>query len=133
MIVALCVLGGIGWLMISEKEEYLVQRNFRLLKLWSQDLSSKIEGYQQVFRFSAKGILEEFHDKVEFGELKKDQVNRRRFLRTYQVHEKDSQTKETIDLEQNILLSIMAIIIGFGLLIWGAERFVHGASAIAKT
>ncbi|MCK5722992.1 MAG: calcium/sodium antiporter, partial [Gammaproteobacteria bacterium] len=26
----------------------------------------------------------------------------------------------------------MAIIIGFGLLIWGAERFVHGASAIAK-
>ncbi len=35
-------------------------------------------------------------------------------------------------MEQNILPSIMAIIIGFGLLIWGAERFVHGASAIAK-
>ena len=26
----------------------------------------------------------------------------------------------------------MAIIIGFGLLVWGAERFVHGAAAIAK-
>lgn len=26
----------------------------------------------------------------------------------------------------------MAIIAGFGLLVWGAERFVHGASAIAK-
>ena len=35
-------------------------------------------------------------------------------------------------MEQNILLSIMAIIIGFGLLVWGAERFVHGAAAIAK-
>ena len=35
-------------------------------------------------------------------------------------------------MDQNILLSIMAIIIGFGLLIWGAERFVHGAAAIAK-
>jgi len=35
-------------------------------------------------------------------------------------------------LEQNILLSIAAIVIGLGLLVWGAERFVHGASAIAK-
>ncbi len=35
-------------------------------------------------------------------------------------------------MEQNILLSITAIILGFGLLVWGAERFVYGASAIAK-
>lgn len=35
-------------------------------------------------------------------------------------------------MEQNILLSVMAIIVGFGFLVWGAERFVHGASAIAK-
>lgn len=35
-------------------------------------------------------------------------------------------------MEQNILLSVMAIITGFGLLVWGAERFVHGAAAIAK-
>lgn len=35
-------------------------------------------------------------------------------------------------MEQTILLSVMAIIIGFGLLVWGAERFVHGAAAIAK-
>ncbi|MFK5913263.1 MAG: calcium/sodium antiporter [Woeseiaceae bacterium] len=35
-------------------------------------------------------------------------------------------------MEQNILLSIMAILVGFGVLVWGAERFVHGASAIAK-
>lgn len=35
-------------------------------------------------------------------------------------------------MDQNILLSVMAIIIGFGLLVWGAERFVHGAAAIAK-
>lgn len=35
-------------------------------------------------------------------------------------------------MEQNILLSVMAIILGFGLLVWGAERFVHGAAAIAQ-
>lgn len=35
-------------------------------------------------------------------------------------------------MEQNLLLSFMVIIIGFGLLIWGAERFVHGAAAIAN-
>ncbi len=35
-------------------------------------------------------------------------------------------------MEQNILLSVMAIIIGFGLLVWGAERFVNGAAAIAR-
>lgn len=35
-------------------------------------------------------------------------------------------------MEQNILLSIVVIIIGLGLLVWGAERFVHGAAAIAK-
>jgi len=35
-------------------------------------------------------------------------------------------------VEQNILLSVMAIIVGFGLLVWGAERFVHGAAAIAN-
>lgn len=35
-------------------------------------------------------------------------------------------------MDQNILLSVMAIIAGFGLLVWGAERFVHGAAAIAN-
>lgn len=35
-------------------------------------------------------------------------------------------------MEQHILLSVMAIITGFGVLVWGAERFVHGAAAIAK-
>lgn len=35
-------------------------------------------------------------------------------------------------MEQNILLSIAAIVVGLGLLVWGAERFVYGASAIAK-
>jgi len=35
-------------------------------------------------------------------------------------------------VEQTILISIIAIIFGLGLLVWGAERFVHGAAAIAK-
>ena len=35
-------------------------------------------------------------------------------------------------MENNLLLSLMAIILGFGMLVWGAERFVHGAAAIAR-
>ncbi len=31
-----------------------------------------------------------------------------------------------------ITLSIIAVILGFGLLVWGADRFVHGASATAR-
>ena len=70
MVLILSALGGFGWMMISEKEDYLVQRNFRLLKLWSQDISSKIASYQQVFQFSAKGILKSFHPDTEFLEFK---------------------------------------------------------------
>ena len=35
-------------------------------------------------------------------------------------------------MEHNLLLSFVAIIVGIGLLVWGAERFVHGAAAIAN-
>ncbi len=102
MIVALCILGGVGFFAISQKEEYLVQRNFRLLKLWSQDISSKIESYQQVFRFSAKGIFEELHNKIEFTD-RSDSSNRKRILTTYKstsslpVEGSDSSQKEKHD------------------------------------
>lgn len=35
-------------------------------------------------------------------------------------------------MEQDILLSVLAVIFGFVVLIWGAERFVHGAAATAR-
>jgi cation:H+ antiporter len=44
----------------------------------------------------------------------------------------NNNIEEILDLEQTILLSIAAILIGFVLLVWGAERFVHGAAAIAQ-
>ncbi len=69
-------------MMISEKEDYLVQRNFRLLKLWSQDISSKIESYQQVFQFSAKGILKSFHSDTEFS-VQSDKERNKFYLRKY--------------------------------------------------
>ena len=31
-----------------------------------------------------------------------------------------------------MLLSILAVLAGFGLLIWGADRFVLGAAALAR-
>lgn len=69
-----------GWIMITEKEEYLVQRNFRLLKMWSQDIAFKIESYQKVFKFSGKGILEGLHSDTKYTQLKNG--GRSRFLRT---------------------------------------------------
>lgn len=32
----------------------------------------------------------------------------------------------------DLTLSILAIVVGFGLLVWGADRFVHGAAATAR-
>ncbi len=83
MLIALMLLGGMGWIMISEKEEYLVQRNFRLLKQWSQDIASKIESSQKVFEFAAKGILGALHSDSNFDQFE-DRGGRKRFLRTYE-------------------------------------------------
>ncbi len=82
MVITLSALGGFGWIMISEKEDYLVQRNFRLLKLWSQDISSKVESYQQVFQFSAKGILKSFHPDTEFS-VQRGKEKNNFYLRKY--------------------------------------------------
>lgn len=105
MILALTLLGGIGWIMIVEKEEYLVQRNFRLLKLWSQDIGSKIESYQQVFKFSAKGLLEDLHSYSVITELT-DREERSRFLRTHtptgKLKDHSSETKEHSDFLEKL-------------------------------
>ncbi len=82
VVLILSALGGFGWMMISEKEDYLVQRNFRLLKLWSQDISSKIASYQQVFQFSAKGILKSFHPDTKFS-VPSGQDNNNYYLRKF--------------------------------------------------
>ncbi len=56
VLVLLGILGAWGWIHVTEKEQYLVQRNFRLLHLWSEDIRQKIESYQQVFKFAADGF-----------------------------------------------------------------------------
>jgi cation:H+ antiporter len=35
-------------------------------------------------------------------------------------------------MDNTILLSIVAVIVGFVVLVWGADRFVHGAAALAR-
>ncbi|MDR4485343.1 MAG: hypothetical protein R3B95_19450 [Nitrospirales bacterium] len=65
VIVVLGLLGGMGWVHVTEKEQYLIQRNFRLLNLWGQDLSQKIQSYQKVFEVGASGIQENLNPKSE--------------------------------------------------------------------
>ena len=98
MLIALILLGGMGWIMISEKEEYLVQRNFRLLKLWSQDIASKIESSQKVFEFAAKGIMTSFHPDNKNFTLLEDRGERSRFLRTYDSSSVPSEHPDHSDL-----------------------------------
>lgn len=58
VIVALGLLSGMAWVHITEKEQYLIQRNFRLLNLWGQNISQKIQSYQKVFEVGASEIQE---------------------------------------------------------------------------
>ncbi|MEO8325502.1 MAG: hypothetical protein ABI618_06615, partial [Nitrospirota bacterium] len=63
VIVALGLLSGMAWVHVTEKEQYLIQRNFRLLNLWGQDISQKIQSYQKVFEVGASGIQENLNPK----------------------------------------------------------------------
>ena len=56
IIVILGLLGAGAWVMITDKEQYLAQRNFRLLNLWSQETRAKIASYENVFETAAAGI-----------------------------------------------------------------------------
>ena len=56
ILVILTILGGMAWASITEKEQYLVQRNFRVLNLWSQETLAKINSFTKVFELAAAEI-----------------------------------------------------------------------------
>ena len=76
----LVLMGGIAWFTVSDKEEYLIQRNFRVLNLWSQETLDKIDSYKKGFKFASAGISKNgnvhFHGPHAEKDVSKENRNR---------------------------------------------------------
>ncbi len=59
VLVGLLLLGVIFWQITADKEEYLVQRNFRLLNLWSGEVTNKVKNYNKIFELSKRHLERE--------------------------------------------------------------------------
>lgn len=59
------LLGVIFWQLTSDKEEYLIQRNFRLLSLWNSEITNKIESYKKIFELSKRQSVREYGAKYK--------------------------------------------------------------------
>ena len=51
ILVTLLFFGALFYLYVSQNYSYLVERNFRLLATWSQDLTETLDNYKDSFRF----------------------------------------------------------------------------------
>jgi hypothetical protein len=56
VLLVVLILGTIYWFSVLDKEQYLTQRNFRLLNLWSHEISNKIESMSKVSELAFKEI-----------------------------------------------------------------------------
>lgn len=52
----LLILGGIYWVSVLDKEQYLIKRNFRLLNLWSHEISNKMDSLHTVSALAFKEL-----------------------------------------------------------------------------
>ncbi|MDR4495892.1 MAG: hypothetical protein R3B74_16040 [Nitrospirales bacterium] len=59
--------GGWGWIYVTENEQYLVQRNFRLLHLWGEDIRQKVQSYEKVFELPVKELTETSEEKARYS------------------------------------------------------------------
>ena len=48
------LLAGVYFFHVNTQQEYLTKRNFRILELWNQELSKKIQSFEAVFDISAE-------------------------------------------------------------------------------
>ncbi len=96
IIVILGLLGGMAWVMISEKEQYLVQRNFRLLNLWSQETQAKIDSYRKVFEIAAKGLT--LNGNLTLHSHKQDKSLGQRSVSLLTSHDKDHEEKQPLEM-----------------------------------
>ncbi len=60
ILVVLFLIGVIFWQITTNKEDYLIQRNFRLLSLWDSEITNKIENTKKIFNLS----LEQYKDEI---------------------------------------------------------------------
>ena len=51
ILITLLILGSFFYLYVAQNYSYLVERNFRILATWSQELTETFDNYQQSFRF----------------------------------------------------------------------------------
>jgi hypothetical protein len=56
VLLVVLILGTIYWFSVLDKEQYLTQRNFRLLNLWSHEISNKIESMSKVSELAFEEI-----------------------------------------------------------------------------
>ncbi|MEO8324931.1 MAG: hypothetical protein ABI618_03725 [Nitrospirota bacterium] len=101
IIVILGLLGGMAWVMISDKEQYLVQRNFRLLNLWSQETQAKIDSYRKVFEIAAKGLT--LNGNLTLHSHKQDKSHGQRSVSLLTSHDKDHEEKQPLETEVPLL------------------------------
>ncbi len=57
VLIVLGLLAIMGWIQVKEQEQYLIQRNFRLLSLWSNDISQKIASYERVLETTLEEVI----------------------------------------------------------------------------
>ena len=55
-ILVLAFFGLLYFLNVSDNQAYLIDRNFRLLTMWSQQITGKLDSYQTVVKFTAQTI-----------------------------------------------------------------------------
>ena len=55
-ILVLASFGLLYFLNVSDNQTYLIDRNFRLLTMWSQQITGKLDSYQTVVKFTAQTI-----------------------------------------------------------------------------
>ncbi len=62
VVIVLGLLATMAWTQVKEKEQNLIQRNIRLLNLWSNDISKKIESYETVLQTTLRGTIAHLSD-----------------------------------------------------------------------
>ena len=75
LVLLLGVLGAIYHLYISNRESSFIDRNFRLLALWSHELSNKVDQYKYDFQYRSSVALSKEDKSAECGKPDSQETN----------------------------------------------------------
>ena len=84
VLTVLGLLAIMAWMQVKEQEQYLIQRNIRLLNLWGNDISKKIESYETVLETTLTGAMAHLGHRAHHSHItfKPDEKDRERWIRT---------------------------------------------------